>query len=198
MQGLWYGDRRDRVKWGALAYLAERFRLASILQVAYFRDGFERLLKTDTGEHAIPETVWKHFADLAAIERLSQDLKLEIRVYTEVFDPRKRDEYIEAVSRAAEERARPRLLFLDPDTGIQPGSLKPEHASSREITRLWRILGPGEVLAVYQHAPHAADWVNESAQRMAEACEGTRVRSIQGTVARDVAILWARRNRESC
>jgi len=40
MQGLWYGDRRDRVKWGALAHLASRFRLVSILQVAYFRDGW--------------------------------------------------------------------------------------------------------------------------------------------------------------
>ncbi len=191
MQGLWYGDRRDRVKWGALAHLADRFCLASILQVAYFRDGAERLLKTDLGEHPIPAEVWKHFADLAAIERLSEVLKLEIRVHGDTFDPRKRDEYITGVLRAAEQRARPRLLFLDPDTGIQPGSLKPEHASSSEIARLWKALGAGEVLAVYQHAPHEAAWVDQSVGRMAKACEGADVRFIQGTVAGDVAILWA-------
>ena len=50
---------------------------------------------------------------------------------------------------------------------------------------------------MYQHAPHAAGWVNESAQRMAKACEGTRVRSIQGTLAGDVAILWARKDMAS-
>jgi len=156
MQGLWYGDRRDRVKWGALAHLAKRFRLASILQVAYFRDGVERLLKTDTGEHAIPEPVWKHFADLAAVEGLSRILGVEIHVHVDVFDPKKRKKYIDDVLCAAEKHPRPRLLFLDPDTGIQPGTLKPEHVSAEEITRLWRALGAGEVLAVCQHTPHEA------------------------------------------
>jgi len=197
MQGLWYGDRRDRVKWGALAHLVDRFDLASILQVAYFRDGAERLLKTDLGEHPIPAEVWKHFADLAAIERLSEALGVEIRVYGEVFDPRKREEYIVGVLSAAGQRPRPRLLFLDPDTGIEPGSLKPEHASSSEIARLWKALDLGEVLAVYQHAPHEAAWVAQSVQRMAKVCDGIDVRSIQGTVAGDVAILWARKEHAS-
>lgn len=179
------------MKWGALAHLADRFRLASILQVAYYRDGFERLLKTDTGEHAIAGPVWRHFADLAAIERLSEALGVEVRVHVEPFDPRKRDEYITGVLCAAEKRRRPRLLFLDPDTGIEPGALKPEHASSSEIARLWKALGPDEVLAVYQHAPHEAAWVERVMQRMAAACDGAEVRSIQGTVAADVAILWA-------
>jgi hypothetical protein len=133
MQGLWYGDRRDRVKWGALAHLAGRYRLASILQVAYYRDGFGRLLKTDTGEHAISESVWKHFADLAAIERLSEALGVEVRVHVEPFDPRKRDEYLTGVLCAAEKRRRPRLLFLDPDTGIEPGSLN--EAGARLVER---------------------------------------------------------------
>src|SRR5262245_17838305 len=119
MQGLWYGDRRDRVKWGALALLAGRFRLASIMQIAYYRDGVERLLRTDTGQDTIPDAVWKHFADLAGIERLSEVLGVEIRVYGEVFDPRKREEYVAGVLHTAEQRPRPRLLFLDPDTGIE-------------------------------------------------------------------------------
>jgi hypothetical protein len=197
MQGLWYGDRRDRVKWGALAHLVDRFDLASILQVAYFRDGAERLLKTDLGEYPIADEVWKHFADLAAIERLSKALGVEIRVHGEAFDSRKREEYIVGVLSAAGQRPRPRLLFLDPDTGIEPGSLKPEHVSTREIARLWTALDLGEVLAVYQHAPHETAWVDQSVQHMAKACPGADVRSIQGSVAKDVAILWARKEHVS-
>jgi hypothetical protein len=195
MQGLWYGDRRDRVKWGALAHLVDRFKLASILQVAYFRDGVARLLKTDLGECPIADDVWKHFADLAAIERLSEALGVEVRVYGKLFDPRKREDYVEGVLSAAGQGSRPRLLFLDPDTGIEPGTLKPEHASSREIARLWSSLDHGEVLAVYQHAPHETAWVEKSVERMAKACQGATVLSIQGTVAADVAILWARKDR---
>jgi hypothetical protein len=193
MQGLWYGDRRDRVKWGALAHLVDRFKLASILQVAYFRDGVARLLKTDLGERPIADDVWKHFADLAAIERLSEALGVEVRVYGVLFDPRKREEYIEGVLSASGQGSRPRLLFLDPDTGIEPGALTPAHASLSEITRLWTSLDHGEVLAVYQHAPHKAAWVETSVERMATACRGGNVRSIQGSVAADVAILWARK-----
>lgn len=37
MQAIWYGDRRDRVKWGALLYLAKRHGIRQIIQVAYFR-----------------------------------------------------------------------------------------------------------------------------------------------------------------
>jgi hypothetical protein len=93
VQGLWYGDRRDRVKWGALAHLVRRFGLASILQIAYFRDGAARLLRTDQGECPIADEVWKHFADLAAIERLSDALGVQVRVYGDVFDPKNREQY---------------------------------------------------------------------------------------------------------
>lgn len=65
---------------------------------------------------------------------------------------------------AAERGPGTRLLFLDPDTGIEPGALQPEHASSSEIARLWKAL---------EHGAH--------------------VHSILGNVAADVAILWARR-----
>lgn len=134
------------MKWGALALLAARFRVASILQVAYFRDGVEWLLKTDLDTCAIADEVWTHFADLAAIGRLSKELGVEVRVYGEIFDPRKREEYIGGALRAADRRRRPRLLFLDPDTGIERSNLKPEHASVSEISRLWKAMDPGEVL----------------------------------------------------
>ena len=196
MQGLWYGDRRDRVKWGALAHLAKRFSLASILQVAYFRDGFERILETDLEPEPIAEPVWEHFADLAAIEALAEALKVQtIRVYAETFDPsrRKRPEYIEGVLRAAELCPRPRLLFLDPDTGIERGPLRAEHAALREITRLWEAIDSREVLAVYQHASRETGWVDPAMLRMESACPGASVRRIKGSVAADVAILWARK-----
>jgi hypothetical protein len=195
MQGLWYGDRRDRVKWGALAHLASRFHLVSIVQVAYLRDGLDRFLTTDLPEpERINDAVWTHFADLAAIEHLAADLGVQtIKVHVDTFDPKKRQDYLDGLLKAAAISPRPRLLFLDPDTGIQPGKLTPEHASLREITSVWRALDVGEVLALYQHAPHQADWVEQSINRMKSACEDAAVHAIRGTVARDVAVLWTRK-----
>jgi len=115
--------------------------------------------------------VWKHFADLAAIERLSDALGVQVRVYGDIFDPRNREEYLQKVLTAAEQSHRHRLLFLDPDSGIEPGVLQAEYASASEAARLWNALELGEVLGVYQHAAHQAGWVERSVDRMARACQ---------------------------
>lgn len=161
MQGLWYGDRRDRVKWGALAYLGQRFGIATILQVAYFRDGEAASLTTDEGDRPLSPAVWHHFADLRRVEQLRLPLSLDIRVLDTPFDPSKREAYMEVAIRFAATLARPLLVFLDPDTGIEPGSLAAEHAAIRDIRTVWAALRGGEVLSVYQHAYRDPDWVSQ-------------------------------------
>jgi len=197
MQGIWYGDRRDRVKWGALAFLAKEFDLASILQVAYFRESGQNLLRTHRGDVKIADAVWKRFANLSGVEGLSRALRVDIKVYGKTFDPSNREQYLNGVLESVAACRQPRLVFLDPDTGIEPGTLKAEHASAQELERLWDNLTPGEVLAVYQHASFSPDWITQSIKRMACACRGALVRAIQGNVARDVAILWARKGRHA-
>lgn len=178
------------MKWGALAHLTNRFGLRSILQVAYLRDGEKPFLTTDVGTMEVPGPVWQHFANLKAIAPLASTLQVEIKVYDDVFDHRNRASYLAGVLRYAESCQRPRLVFLDPDTGVEPGALKAEHASLAEVRALWAALRHGEVLAVYQHAAREANWMARSAQRIADACGGANVRSVVGNVAADVAIFW--------
>jgi hypothetical protein len=191
MQGLWYGDRRDRVKWGALAYLARRFELASIFQIAYFRQHQLGSLATDEGEKEIPPEILQHFSDLNMAKRLAEHLGVAIGVFEDPFDPKNRDAYLASALSAADSLKRRRLLFLDPDTGVEPQALQGEHASLKEIASFWGSLSQGEVLAVYQHAARMPGWDLESAKRLATVCSSGEVRAIKSDVARDVAILWA-------
>ena len=64
MQGVWYGDRRDRVKWGALLHLVKTRSIPRIVQVSYYRDGADRMLETPEGRVPVLPAVWGHFSDL--------------------------------------------------------------------------------------------------------------------------------------
>lgn len=70
MKDLYYGDRRDRVKWGALTFLANRYNVSTILQVAYLREHALISLETDVGPTPIPEAVWRQFSNLRSVETL--------------------------------------------------------------------------------------------------------------------------------
>ena len=37
MKDIWYADNRDIIKWSVLLRLAEQYKAAQILQVAYYR-----------------------------------------------------------------------------------------------------------------------------------------------------------------
>src|SRR2546421_6161153 len=93
MQGIWYGDRRDRVKWGALVWLADTFGVRRIVQVAYFRGNTERALQTPNGEVAIADSVWNHFSELSNIQALAKATSTQVDVISDVFDHRARRDY---------------------------------------------------------------------------------------------------------
>jgi hypothetical protein len=95
MQGLWYGDKRDRVKWGALVYLAREKKISCIVQVAYFRHGPDLMLQIEEKEVPLPEEVWNHFSDLKHIKRLEDKKNLEIIILDQIFCTDKRTDYID-------------------------------------------------------------------------------------------------------
>ena len=41
MQPIWNGDRRDRVKWGAICHLSDKHRIRDIVWVVFKRDETE-------------------------------------------------------------------------------------------------------------------------------------------------------------
>jgi|SRR5208337_1451369 len=195
MQGLWYGDRRDRVKWGALVYLARLHDCPCIVQVAYYREGEDPFLKSEEDCFRVDRAVWKHFSDLRHIERLGKSVGMQIDVIDRLFDPEARNEYVaQSISDMRHINGR-KLVFLDPDTGIQPRTSKPAHVSKLDIQSFWRAIREGDILAVYQHADRSNNWVDSRRTTFSEACGGISVRHIDGRgVAADVAILWAKKD----
>lgn len=191
MKGLWYGDRRDRVKWGALIYLAEIRAIPQIVQVAYYRRGPAPVLKTQQGEVPLPLVVWNHFSNLQHIQQLGKDSGKTIHVLDNEFVPSQRSAYVGSVVHRLRTLGSPKIVFLDPDTGIEPGTAGPEHVTKTDAEKIWFALVAGDVLVIYQHANRTASWQRESARTMSSACGGAAVNVIDGkSVASDVAMLY--------
>lgn len=195
MQGIWYGDRRDRVKWGALIWLADTFGVRRIMQVAYFRGSTERALQTPKGEVPIADAVWNHFSELINIRALAKATNTQIDVISDVFDHRARRNYGKLVVEQLQQLPTPRIVFLDPDTGIEPETAKAEHVTVADMREIWSVLHSGDILAVYQHADRSGTWLQNRATKLSKACGGrVKVEFIQGlAVAQDVAMLWCRK-----
>ena len=199
MQGLWYGDKRDRVKWGALVHLANTKGIRCVVQVAYFRHGTDLKLQTEEGEVELPVQVWNHFSNLRHIERLGEATGLKIIVLDQLYDPGNRSDYINMIGLHLEEinkeiKSR-KIIFLDPDTGIAPGGKgNPEHVIIQDIKDIWGALSSGDLIVIYQHADRTKKWVPDRKDKMSFACRGAGVEIISGEdIASDVAMLWCRK-----
>jgi len=195
LKGIWYGDRRDRVKWGGLVYLARSFRVTHIVHISYFSEGGLPELEVDGRREPLAEEVWSHFSDLKNINRLAKKVNLKVEPISTLFCPGERDRYVQEVIAKLDEMPRPLIAFCDPDTGIAPGKPKPEHVGEEDLKRFWQSLERGDILAVYQHAHRKKGWLEPRRQIMARAV-GTDVQAITGaSIAQDVALLWARKGK---
>lgn len=195
MQGLWYGDKRDRVKWGALVYLAKEENIPCIVQVAYFRHGPDLKLKVNEcgveREVELSQAVWDHFSDLRHIERLGESIGLEIIVLDQCFDHVIRGDYIDMIASKVKEVECHKIIFLDPDTGIEPKKAKPEHVTIKDLQKIWEALRHGDLLVIYQHAAFTENWLSDRKGTMSSACSNVDVGTITGIdIAADVAMLW--------
>jgi hypothetical protein len=195
MQGLWYGDKRDRVKWGALVHLANTKGIRCIVQVAYFRHGTNLKLQINEcdveREVDLHQEVWDHFSDLRHIERLGGATGLEIIVLDKTFDPAKRPDYIGKIIYKVNEIKSRKIVFLDPDTGIAPRKGKAEHITTNDLQKIWGALLAGDLLVIYQHAAFAENWLNDQKKKMSVVCDNVCVKHILGKgIAQDMAMLW--------
>ena len=148
MRPKWYGDNRDLVKWSVLIHLAKVNTAKRILQIAYFRyDDFSGV-EIDGGKFDIPLEIKAHFRDIRRIEGLSSPLKVSI--LDTVFENRKEylDQAKEFITSFSHERC---IVFLDPDTGLEPARPSLNHVLKCEINELWDAMKQGDILALYQH-----------------------------------------------
>ena len=170
VKDIWYGDRRDLVKWATLAHLAERHSLMTIVQVPYLRFGARGTLQFDDGQVPILSEVWSFFRDITAVRSLGDILRRQIVVIDEPFVPGRRPAYRHRVVEAVKALESPKIVLLDPDTGLAPAKPTSKHATREDVAAVWEVLQPGDWLAVYQHRSHNKTWKQDAAKRFASMC----------------------------
>ncbi|MGA3102593.1 MAG: hypothetical protein ABSD61_12090 [Terracidiphilus sp.] len=197
MRDKWYGDKRDLVKWATLIELAQRFGSKHILQVLYYRPTAWMKVEVDGKNIEIPIEVTTHLRDVRAICGMKCDPQIEL-VEVE-FDNDKRQEFLETLKETIKSRIKlPGIVFLDPDTGLEPesGRFGPTHVRSVELLEIWESLSVGDVLVLYQHQTNrkGVDFVGPKKRQFAQAIGTTVERAKHAyapSIARDVAFLFA-------
>jgi hypothetical protein len=185
VKGMWYGDRRDLVKWGTLVHLARSEQIRTVIQVAFLRT--ERPpLQTGQDEVEIAQEVWQHLRDVNLIRGLGEKTGLDIVVFDREFDPKGRREYIREVADLLKSRSEKKVVLLDPDTGIEPKKAGPTHVKVVEIQELWEVLSQGDWLVLYQHASRKANWCECMRAKFAKAC-GVKEEEVKTFEAREIA-----------
>jgi hypothetical protein len=148
VRDLYYADNRDLVKWGVLVELAARHGARHILQVLYYRPTEWPDLEIDGKAVPLPESVRTHFRNARSICGLQCTARVET-----IDDPFvSRGRYLELVVNRIRARVElPGIVFLDPDTGLQPRSPGLEHVLESELTCIWQALQAEDLLVLYQH-----------------------------------------------
>jgi len=185
MQDRWYADNRDLVKWGVLLRLAEIFKVQRVLQIAFYRPSTFGRLVIDGEAHDLPAEVVAHFRDLRTIGDISPTVR--VTVYDPVFEDR--DTYLQSVLALLQAFAQERcIVFLDPDTGLEPQSPGLEHVLEAEARAIWKQMKQGDVFVFYQHQTNRAGqpWIDPKRNQLAQALE-VQVEDIKVAMAPEIA-----------
>jgi len=201
MRDKYYADDRDIVKWGSALCLTRRINASVIVQVAFYRpDGNPwQLSVSDQPEpEPIAQEVIAHFRDLNYVHGLQASCGLRIEPIMREWTLA-RDQYVTDVIEEIGTCRSPRVILLDPDTGIAPRHPTLEHVTTDEIRRIYNALEPGDSLAVYQHRWREPNWLDLAKERFVGAINVDARRIVVMScfdLAHDVAILGVIVNRE--
>ncbi len=196
MKDQYFGDNRDLVKWSTLLHLADMFGAASILQIAYCRPTSWGRIKVGEDHIEIRPEVLTHFRDIRNAKAICSRAK--IRVFDMAFTIDRDAYHAAALQFIAERRSERCIVFLDPDTGLEPGDCRLEHVSEREVAEIWVSLQHGDVLALYQHQTNRSGrpWIEPKRQQLALAigAKSDRVCIARGAdIARDVVLFFCQK-----
>lgn len=195
MRDKWYGDNRDLVKWTTLVHIARACKLRSILQVPYWRPESEEELPRivfSNSKIVVTREVWGFFRDIRKIVDLGDEVGISIGVIMDEFNPGERAVYLRCVRKHIAKVASPVLLFLDPDTGLQPKHVSAKHTTFEEVKDCWATLRPRDWLVLYQHARRQPGWEKPVEADLARLCNGARVKVARSEkIGKDVLFLCA-------
>jgi len=198
MRDIWYGDNRDLVKWAILCHLAEDFNASRILQILFYRSDCYKQVIIDGEKRDIPKAVIQHFRNVQKIRLLES--KIPIEVFAKEFKDGGRQDYLQEVTRWLRNFPKEKLIvFLDPDTGLQPRKVGLEHVSEEEANKIWDALKPGDVFVFYQHQTNRSgkDWIGPKGKQLANAMNlgEDKLKLARGPeIARDVIFFYAQKD----
>ncbi len=196
MRDKWYSDNRDLVKWGVLLQLAELYDIATILQAAYYRSDpwDEKSIEIDGRAYPLPLEVVNHFRNIKNITTLKSTAHV-IVLDAPCHD---RAQYLQRILMAIQKLPKgPAIVFLDPDTGLEPNKPGLEHVREKELRDIWHALRDGDLLVFYQHRNRSRSWVEEKQAQFEKAIGLERGGSnlAQGKeIAHDVAFFFSHRS----
>ena len=170
MRDQFYSDNRDLVKWSVLHLLAEIFEAKSILQIAFYRPSNFAKIAIDGNEHEIPREVLDHFRDLRKISNIKS--KFHVNVFYDLF--KLREIYLRAVKNFLSEFRKERcVVFLDPDTGLEPHNPTLDHVLESEAKAIWDMTKLGDVYVFYQHQTNRAGrpWIKPKQRQLENALD---------------------------
>ncbi len=195
MRDKWYGDKRDYVKWSVLLQLASQYGASRVIQVAYYRpETLDKSIEIDGHKYLMPDAVIRHLSrNVMDIERLIHS-GVEIKVFNSPLSDRETYLRKVLVELPALSVHSPCIIFLDPDTGLEPKKPLLEHVLESEIAEIWNAMRANDVLVFYQHATtrnakKGRQWV-EPKRRQVESALGVgdgAAKTAHGEAATDVA-----------
>jgi len=146
------------------------FDVRRIVQLAFYRPSTFGQLVIDGQPHDLPADVISHFRDLRTIGGISSEVR--VTVFDPTFDDR--DTYVEAVLALLPAFARERcIVFLDPDTGLEPRNPGLEHVLNSEARAIWDRTKEGDVFVFYQHQTNRTGqpWIMQKRSQLATALD---------------------------
>lgn len=193
MRDIWYADNRDLVKWAVILHLAKQYDIGQVLQIAYYRDSEFGSITIDDTDHELPKEVLDHFRNISNIKNINSDISVT------VFDSRFNDRasYASNVSDFLKlHNSEPVVVFLDPDTGLEPNNPSLNHVLNSEVGEIWRAAKPGDILVFYQHQTNrnGQSWIEPKRVQFADAINvpSENIKVAHGSkIARDVVFFYA-------
>jgi hypothetical protein len=184
----WVGDARDYVKWDCVV---EHANGRYVFYVPMLRSSVDPACK-----HSVVQDHFDRRKNLDQFQELFPERFAVFIFPLKEYSKKNADEYFFSVKSRINElpRAKGLLVFIDPDTGIEPVSgAHEEHLRARDIRSVWESLLQGDKLVIYQHASRAEGWREKLRRRASEILE-IELNSISEpyfdeTLAKDVCFL---------
>ena len=161
MRKQWFGDSRDYAKWSFI--INEASKDAVVCCVAMARPDI-----LSASIHPRVLSFFDRYKNLDLVRELFQDRYRSVSTqYYKSLHESYFDEVMLMIRQA--QLGNPVLVFVDPDTGIEPvSSGSNKHVRLADLRRVSEVLRPGDKLVVYQHAPimRKPNWIDSAMLRL--------------------------------